>query len=370
MFKMWPQDFDWSWHLIRPIAEGIYGGGEFNEIHRAAERMTFGDKESWYREWLRLAEEIEALGRQAEAARHATTSRDHLLRACNYYRWAEFFLLPEDPRRAHTYERCVACFRSAGRHFTPPLEQVEVPYEGTTLPGYFYPAMNAPSGRTPGLLYVAGADVLKEELYFLGGKAALERGMALLVLDMPGQGETLRHRKIVSRHDYEVPVRAAIDYLQQRPEVDRDRIALLGRSFGGYYAARAAAFEKRLRACAIFGALYDGVDLYDTYPPIRHQLRWLTGAKDLDDARERLKAFTLKGVVDKISCPLLVVHGEDDHLVPARHAQRTYDEARTDKQLILYKPGEPGSIHCSYDGFPYTIPTLFDWLADRLAASA
>jgi fermentation-respiration switch protein FrsA (DUF1100 family) len=140
-------------------------------------------------------------------------------------------------------------------------------------------------------------------------------------------------------------------------------------SFGGYYAARAAAFEKRLSACAIFGALCDGVDLYDTYPPIRNQWRWLTGAKDLDDARARLKAFSLDGVVDKISCPPLVVHGEDDHLVPARHAQRTYDEARTEKRLILYKPGEPGSIHCSYNGFPYTIPALLDWLAERLAVS-
>ena len=98
--------------------------------------------------------------------------------------------------------------------------------------------------------------------------------------------------------------------------------------------------------------IYDGVDLYDTYPPIRNQLRWLTGAKDLDDARERLKAFSLKGVVEKISCPLLVVHGEDDHLVPAWHAERTVGEARTDKQLILYKRGEPRSMTLSASSGP------------------
>lgn len=368
MFTLWPEDHDWSWHLIRPIAEAIYGGGEFNEIYRAAERMKPGDAEGWYREWSRLAQQIEAMGKEAEGAGHGVTARDHYLRACNYYRWAEFFLLPEDPRRLPTYDGCVRCFRAAGRYLTPPLEQVEVPYEGTTLPGYFYPAMNAPAGRQPGILYVAGADVLKEELYFLGGRAAIERGMALLVVDGPGQGETLRYRGLPSRFDYERPVGAALDYLQKRHEVDPNRIALIGRSFGGYYACRAAAFERRLRGCAIFGALYDGGDLFDTYPPIRNQLRWLTGARDLADARERLKAFTLNGVVEKISCPLLVLHGEDDHLVPAWHAQRTYDEARTEKRLVLYKRGEPGAIHCSYDGFPYTIPTLFDWLADRLKA--
>lgn len=74
--------------------------------------------------------------------------------------------------------------------------------------------------------------------------------------------------------------------------------------------------------------------------------------------------------MDRITCPLLVVHGEDDHLVPARHAQRTYDEARTDKPLIRDKPGEPGSIDCSYDSFPHTIPSLFDWLAGRVGATA
>ncbi len=368
MFTMWPEHHDWSWHLARPIAEAIDGGGEFNEIYRAALRMKPGDPEDWRREWSRLADAVMSRAREAEATGHRITARDHYLRACGYYRWAEFFLMPEDPRRPPLYESCVAAFRAAGRYFDPPLERVEIPYQGVTLPGYFYPAAGAAGGRSPAVLYVAGADVLKEELYFLGGRAAIARGMALLVMDGPGQGETLRHRGIPSRPDWEVPIGAALDYLQARPEVDPDRLALVGRSFGGYYAARAAAFERRLRACAIFGALYDATDLYDTYPPIRHQLRWLTGARDLNDARQRLQAFRLEGIVERIRCPLLVVHGEDDHLVPVWHARRTFDEARTEKQLIVYGHGEPGAVHCGYDGFPYVIPAIFDWLADRVGA--
>ena len=368
MFRMWPEDQDASWHVLRPIAEGIHGGGEFNEIYRAAERMQPGDHESWHEEWMRLAGAVEQLGRKAEEQEHGVSARDHYLRASNYFHWAEFFLLPEDSRRLPTYDRGVACFRAAGRYFNPPLEQVEIPYEGGSLPGYFYPPQNPPRQPAGGLLYVAGADVVKEEIYFLGGRAAIERGMALLVMDGPGQGESLRHRGLVSRFDYEKPIGAALDYLQERPEVDPERIALLGRSFGGYYGSRAAAFEgHRLRGCAIFGAFYDGVDVFDHYPPLRTQLRWLTGARDLDDARERLKAFSLSGVAEKITCPFLVLHGKDDHLVPAWHAERTYEEARSsDKQLVLYEHGEPGSVHCSYDGFTTTIPTIFDWLYDRL----
>ena len=138
---------------------------------------------------------------------------------------------------------------------------------------------------------------------------------------------------------------------------------------GGYYGARAAAFEPRLRACALFGALYDAADLYDQYPPLRQQLLWLTGARDLEETRERMARFNLSGVAEKIRCPLLVVHGEDDHLVPAWHARRTYEEAGSaEKRLVLYGHDEPGSVHCGYDGFPYVMPTIFDWLRDHLVA--
>lgn len=367
MFTYWPDNKDWSWHLLRPIAESIYGGGEFNECIRAAERIRPGAIEGWFSEWFALAQSVEALGEEAEAKRHELSAKEHYLRACGYYRWAEFFLDPADDRRVRTYEKCISSFRKAGRHFSPPLEMAEIPYDGAALPGYFYPAKGASTAKTPGLLYVAGADVLKEELYFLGGRAAIERGLSLLVMDGPGQGETLRYRKIYSRYDYEVPIMAAFDYLEKRPEVNPSRMALMGRSFGGYYAARAAAFEKRIKACAIFGAFYSGTEVFDTYPPLRRQFQWLLGARDQADARRKLEAFNLGGVVDKISCPILIVHGEDDFLVPASHARRTYDEARCQKEMKIYNSGEPGAVHCQYDSFPQTIPFIMDWLCDKLS---
>lgn len=367
MFEFWPEHRDLSWHLLRPLAEAIDGGGECQEILRVAGRIRPRDAESWYAAWQAVAAAVEQLGGESVQAGHHITARGHYLRASNYYRWTEFFCDPEDARRGPAYDGCVRCFHAAGRYFVPPLQRVEIPYLSGSLPGYFYPGRNTPERPGPAVLYVAGADVLKEELYFLGGRAALDRGFSLLVMDGPGQGETLRRRGVPTRPDYEVPVAAAVDFLQARPEVDPDRIVLLGRSMGGYYAARAAAFEPRFRACAIFGALYDAADLFDRYPPIRRQLRWITGADTPEAARRTLETFTLEGVAERITCPVLIVHGEDDHLVPAWHATRLFEELRSPKELVLCPPGEPGSVHCGYDGFPYLIPRLVDWLGDHAA---
>ncbi|MFQ5915158.1 MAG: alpha/beta hydrolase family protein [Nitrospinota bacterium] len=371
LFQFWPENRDWSWHLLRPMAEAIYGGGEAQECLRAAAKIQAGEPESWHAEWKSLADRVARLGEEALAKGRTVTARDHNLRASNYYRWAEFFLTPDDSRRLPTYQACVDCFREAGPFLDPPLERVEVPYGGKTLQGYFYPGKAGPGedGKTPGALYVAGADVLKEELYFLGGKALIERGFSLLVMDGPGQGETLRLQNIASRPDYEVPVGAALDVLGARPEVDPGRLGLIGRSFGGYYATRAAAFEKRVRALVVFGALFSAVELFDDYATIRGQLQWLTGCSSPGQTRERLKEFTLEGVIDKVSCPVLVIHGEGDHLTPASHARRTFDGLKVeDKELVLYGPDEPGSVHCQYDSFPTTIPHFCDWLAEKLKA--
>lgn len=368
MFKFWPEDEDWSWHLLRPMAEAMYGGGEAQECLRAAARIRLGDKESWHAEWKALADQVAQLGEDALAGGRRVTARDHFLRASNYYRWAEFFLAADDPRRLPAYRRCVDCFRKAGPCLDPPLERVEIPYEGTRLQGYFYPAKGGAGRKTPGALYVAGADVLKEELYFLGGRALIERGVSLLVVDGPGQGETLRFQGIASRPDYEVPVGAALDVLAARPEVDPERLGLVGRSFGGYYATRAAAFERRVRALVVFGALFSAVELFDDYPTIRGQLQWLTGCSSPEETRQRLRAFTLGPVIGRVRCPVLIIHGEGDHLTPASHARRTFEGLTVkDKDLVLYGRGEPGSVHCQYNSFPVTIPYLCDWLAERLS---
>jgi 2,6-dihydroxypseudooxynicotine hydrolase len=114
----------------------------------------------------------------------------------------------------------------------------------------------------------------------------------------------------------------------------------------------------------VFGAFYQVEEETLTRSP-RHW-QWLVGASSLEEARATYRKYTLQGVVDKVTCPMLILHGEYDHLVPVEHAHRTYAEATCPKELVIYKTGDPGSVHCQYDSFPETMPRMFDWLCDRL----
>jgi alpha-beta hydrolase superfamily lysophospholipase len=215
---------------------------------------------------------------------------------------------------------------------------------------------------------LGGADSLAEELYFWGASEMAERGMAVLILDTPGRGSSLRLKEIVSRPDYEVPVKSAIDYLVSRPEVDADRIGSVGISMAGYYAPRGAAFEPRIKALVLWCACYDILeDIYDWYPPIQEQLQWVVGAKDDTEARDKLNSFNLRGVAKNITCPTLISHGIGDVVIRVDGAKRLYEEIRsTDKVLKLWEGDEGGSVHCNYDNWSVSLPFMFDWLAKRL----
>ncbi len=137
----------------------------------------------------------------------------------------------------------------------PKVELIEVPYEGTTLAALFMPAQDG-RGPAPTVVVVNGMDNAKEMSIFFCGLEFARRGYNTLCLDGPGMGEMRRMRDMPSRYDYEVPGTAAFEYLAKRKDVDAKRIAIMGYSFGGYYSARIAAFEKRYAACICLSALH------------------------------------------------------------------------------------------------------------------
>ena len=159
-------------------------------------------------------------------------------------------------------------------------------------------------------------------------------------------------------------VLGALDQLDPMGTEDAERIAVIGRSFAGYYSCRALAFEHRPKALVVFGAFYSVPETTVPSDP-RHWL-WMAGASTIEEAQAKYRQFTLEGLVGRISCPMLIVHGEDDHLVPVGQAHRVFAEATCPKELVIYKSGQMGSVHCAYDSFPETMPKMFDWLADQL----
>jgi dipeptidyl aminopeptidase/acylaminoacyl peptidase len=296
------------------------------------------------------------------------TARHHLLRAFSYYRSAEYFLEFTDPQRVTLYDRAVACFRSGVDLSRVPPQDLEVPYEGLMLKGLLFPPENGVEPPWPAVIFLSGLDAYPEENFFRGVRHVTKRGMACVLVNCPGQGFALRHQGLTARPDYEVPIAAVVDALVHHQQVDARRIAMLAESMGGYYGTRAAAIDKRIAAISVCGALFDVLqDFYDHYPPARPHIRWVVGAVDDAAARQSLHEYNLEGIIGGLDRPLLVVHGEDDVMVPVASARRMYAGATGPKTLKVYASGEPGAEHGQMDARASSIPLMTDWLAAQLS---
>jgi dienelactone hydrolase len=365
----WPDHFFMSYQFRRGLGETQEGGGAVSECFQAASRMIPGDPDSWHHEWMHVAVRNDERGDAAERTGHIRTAMNCWLRAADYFRSAEFWLAQDDPRRLATFARCEAASRKWLRHLDPPGEAVDIPYEnGNTLPAYF---IKSPSGgdRQPVLISFGGLDSFKDELWFMTGHGAVQRGIAALLVDGPGQGGALRRQKIVSRFDYEVPVGRCIDWLEKRADVDRSRIAVSGSSMGGYYAARAGSREHRLAACISHGAIWDiekrFADRGENHALAGH-IKWVMGARTVAEAVRLAKPFKLEGVLDGMRCPYLVLHGGHDVLgVEAVKTVYEYAKSRgVNVTLRLTDAEETGAEHCQHDNPTLGQELMIDWLAD------
>jgi len=368
------------WSNATLIIKGMapYGVVALEEIDRVCEKLKPRQHEphAWWEEWGALAAGLERRADEAAAEGRRQTAGDYYLRAGNYYYNAERFILPGDEKREWG-RKAYRCYHAGIRLRHPSIEFVEVPYEGTTLPALF---MRAPvDGPAATVVIVDGMDNAKEMSIFFAGLEFARRGLHTLAIDGPGQGESLRLRGIYSRHDYEVPGRAAFDYVARRPDVDAARVAIMGYSFGGYYSSRIAAFEKRYRACVALSALHWDLAAWQRRIKERNesapksvaqsnfQFQWVVNASTPDEAIEIAKKFSLHDVAKNITCPFLVTHGGNDRVVPVENAQKLYDAVGAARKTIkIFSAEEGGAEHAHVDNRQIGIDFAADWLTANL----
>jgi len=368
------------WSNATLVIKGMapYGVVALEEMDRVCERLRLRQHEpnAWFEEWGAMGTLLEGKAIEAEKAGRQHTAGDYYLRAGNYLYNAERFLRP-GPEKRVAGERAFRSYHAGIRLRHPNIERVEVPYEGTTLPALF---MKAPvTGRAPTVVIVNGMDNCKEMSIFFAGLEFARRGMHILALDGPGQGETLRSRGIHSRYDYEVPGGAAYDWLAQRPEVDPRRVAIMGYSFGGYYSGRIAAFEKRYAAGISLSALHWDLAAWQTRIKEKNQsdpkavaqsnfqFQWVVNAATVDDAIEVARKFSLKDVAKNITCPYLVTHGGNDRVVPVENAPKLFEAIGSkQKTLKIFTAEEGGAEHAHVDNRQVGIDYAADWLAENM----
>ena len=232
---------------VRTLDHAIHGGADFGECITTMQRVPAGDTAAWAREWTATADCVALLGDDAHARGHRVSAAEGWLRAANYYRTAYCFMYgpPVSADLAAAFDREATTFAKAAAALDPPLAPLEIPYEGTSLPGYF---VSGGDGVRPILVCTNGYDSTLHEMYLAFGVAARKRGWHCLLFDGPGQGRALLKQGLFLRPDWENVVRPVIDAVLALPNVDNSRVALSGWSLGGYLALRAATGEPRLAA--------------------------------------------------------------------------------------------------------------------------
>jgi 2,6-dihydroxypseudooxynicotine hydrolase len=281
-------------------------------------------------------------------------------RAALCWHWGKFLFVDDLDQQRAAHDRTVACFARAADSLAPPAERVAIPYGSTSLAGY----LRVPSGgnRAPAVIMAPGLDSVKEELQATA-ELFLQRGVATLAIDGPGQGEA--EYSLPIEPAYERVAAAATDWLSGCPGIDPDRIGFFGVSLGGYYAARAAAYEPRLRASVMLCGPYRFDLDWDALPALtRAAFQHRSGARDADEARRLAGTLTLEEAAPRITSPLLVVHGRRDRLIPAHHAERLVAEA-PGAQLRMFEDGNHGITNHPFE----SRSLIADWLASALSGT-
>ena len=367
MFHFFPGNYRWSYNTLLAFA----AGGQLGDITMVVERLLpqIGNDDAWHKEWAWIANVLE---RRAKNGSRFTAADNYFLSAL-YHTISEHFIPPASPDRLASYREVLRTFDLAREKSSHPVERVLVPFEGTTLPAYFVPGMGG--GPRPAAIFICGLDTTKELWYLRARTQFAVRGVSALFIDTPGIGEALRLQKLVTRHDYEKPVGAAIDWLETRNDVDRKRIGIVGSSLGGYYVARAAAYEPRLKATVAWGAIYDYHRVWvrrlqgkGTLAAPRFQLMFITGTDTMEAAVDKVKDFRIADFAGRIGSPFLIMHGAEDQQVLMEDAHAMFEAIGSmDKEMVVFDGENGGPAHTQFDNQLPALQVCADWIARKLA---
>jgi 2,6-dihydroxypseudooxynicotine hydrolase len=322
---------------------------DFEDVTKSLERW-----EDWCAAWSARAKVHEDLGRQALSANFKLSAGEHLIRAAIYYHFAKFVFVQDLKQMRAAHMKSVACYGDGVAHARPPGIRVEIKYEDRKICGIL---RKPGAGRNPVLIMAPGLDSTKEEIHAYE-EPFLARGIAVLAIDGPGQGEAEYDIPICG--DYERAAGAVVDWIEKRDDLEPRNIGIWGVSLGGYYAPRAAAYEKRIKACIALSGPYEWDRIWDGLPELtRETFRVRSHAKDEMQARAVAKTLTMKEAAPRITCPIFIVTGRQDRLVPASHAEELAKAVAGPVELMVV---EDGGHNANNRPYRYRSRTA-DWLA-------
>jgi dienelactone hydrolase len=316
------------------------------------------------REFSQAAARREEQGRAAEAAGRLAEARDHFYIAACFYAVAMWPIYEDgNPQRISWQERKRVCYDKFIQFAGRPIERVELPYQGKKIHAILHLPPDRHAGdKVPCVMYIPGMDGVKEDNPATGDPF-LARGFAVFSIDGPGQGETREGGIKCTAANYADAGKLACDYLVKRPEIDANRIGVMGSSMGAYWAPRVVAEEKRFKACAVTAVCMEPGQ-YAIFnmssPTFKLNYMYMSGYDDEAAFDEFAKSLSLQGVTAKIDCPYMVVAGEDDEHCDMKFVYDLMGEIPAPKLLYVFE-GERHSIRN-----PRARRVAVDWLIDTL----
>ena len=385
------KDQSYNFEAVRVLNDVAAAGGDSNEALQAIGEIKGGDAEGWYAAWLGAGDSLLARSRGISDAQSRGNA---LLRAHTYYRSADFFLPPQDPRRDDAYRKSVTAFYQGLDALHVVYDRSKVPYGLHHLNAVYYPGPAGAEAR-PLLVVVGGYDSTLEELYLGIAAAAHQRGYSVLTYEGPGQGGVLREQHLTMQADWEKPNGAVLDaFLSSHPKPPK--IVLLGESLGGYLAPRAAAFDTRIDGVVAFDIWYDGYAVATRHVPafifwlhahghdeLLESLarrnpdsgsrwgvangQWVFGVSGMFNVLDAFKAYRLAPVAAQIKQDVLLMAGTEDHFVPFEQLALTQNALTGARSVtaVAFDAASGGAMHCQIGAPSLWQGALFDWMAAK-----
>lgn len=377
MFEPFPNNY--VWNLSVNIALALGGAiGEIEcaneQIRKVAREGADAGTEAFFKAWGAMADRLVALGEEAEAAGHKLSASEKYLRAAIYYMSAERMQSRDYAPRVRMYQTMLETMARGVSTGALDWTRVEIPFGNSSFPGIYIPGIGR--GPRPTIVFCNGLDSTKEMIALALRKTFAKRGVAVLGIDQPGTGEALRLRGLHAIPQCERWAAAALDHLSGLEDVDASRFGIIGWSLGGFYAPRAACYEKRLKLCVAWGANHNWGEVQrrrlerEGENPVPHywdHVMWVWGKKSMDEFMALMPEVSLAGHLQHLNAPFLVAHGSKDRQISVDYAHQSYDEAVNSpkRELKIFGEREGGVEHSSADNMEPARSYIADWVVDR-----
>jgi len=335
----------------------------------AARIKRVGD---FVREFSATARRREAKAERFEAEDRLLTARASWLGASLLWAAARWPIFETNEELEHLEERMNHCYAKYIGLEKRPIEIVRIPFRGKQLPAYLHlPRAPAPGERFPCCVNIPGMDSSKETGVMMHGDPYLERGMAVLSIDGPGQAESVSLGIHVTENNHMEAAVNVLDWLAAHPAIDRDNIVVRGTSFGTYWGLQwAAALGSRIKGVAVSGVCHEpgcNTIFNMASPSFKLRYMWMADYDDEDAFDDFAKKIDLRPYVPDITCPVLICAGEQDQLSPVEFSYEVFDHIRAPKEILVYE----GANHSVADAPSVALGDnprdyLCDWLDARL----